>query len=106
MHEQLTTALLIGADVPIDPFVTGQTGATGNLFGTEVLPQQNFDPADALGVDAWSPAGLRTPMGADALGAIGPILRRVPVAAQLPTDRAGRTRHYIGDGAHRHPGLI
>ncbi|OLI99976.1 pyrroline-5-carboxylate reductase, partial [Xanthomonas oryzae pv. oryzae] len=34
MHEQLTTALLIGVDVPIDPCVTGQAGATGDLFGT------------------------------------------------------------------------
>ncbi|OLG55506.1 pyrroline-5-carboxylate reductase, partial [Xanthomonas oryzae pv. oryzae] len=55
MHEQLTTALLIGVDVPIDPFVTGQAGATGNLFGTEVLPQQVLDLADTLSVDAWTP---------------------------------------------------
>ncbi|OLG64908.1 pyrroline-5-carboxylate reductase, partial [Xanthomonas oryzae pv. oryzae] len=57
MHEQLTTALLIGVDVPIDPFVTGQAGATGDLFGTEVLPQQVLDLADTLSVDAWTPAG-------------------------------------------------
>ncbi|OLH63575.1 pyrroline-5-carboxylate reductase, partial [Xanthomonas oryzae pv. oryzae] len=91
MHEQLTTALLIGVDVPIDPCVTGQAGATGDLFGTDVLPQQDLDLADTLGVDAWTPAGLRAPMGADALRVIGPILRSVLVAAQLTTDRAGRT---------------
>ncbi|OLG48253.1 pyrroline-5-carboxylate reductase [Xanthomonas oryzae pv. oryzae] len=91
MHEQLTTALLIGVDVPIDPCVTGQAGAAGDLFGTDVLPQQDLDLADTLGVDAWTPAGLRAPMGADALRVIGPILRSVLVAAQLTTDRAGRT---------------
>ncbi|OLH18446.1 pyrroline-5-carboxylate reductase, partial [Xanthomonas oryzae pv. oryzae] len=62
-----------------------------NLFGTEVLPQQVLDLADTLSVDAWTPAGLCAPMLADALRVIGPILRRVPVAAQLTTDRAGRT---------------
>lgn len=71
MHEQLTTALLVGVDVPIDPCVTGQAGAAGNLFGTDVLPQQDLDLADALGVDAWTPACLRAPMGADALRVIG-----------------------------------
>ncbi|AOS02552.1 pyrroline-5-carboxylate reductase [Xanthomonas oryzae pv. oryzae] len=106
MHEQLTTALLIGVDVPIDPFVTGQAGATGDLFGTGVLPQQDLDLADTLSVDAWSPAGLCAPMGADALRVIGLVPRSVLIAAQLTTDRAGRTRQYIGDGAHRHPGFI
>ncbi|ABJ89950.1 pyrroline-5-carboxylate reductase [Xanthomonas oryzae pv. oryzae] len=106
MHEQLTTALLIGVDVPIDPFVTGQAGAAGDLFGTEVLPQQDLDLTDTLSVDAWSPAGLCAPMGADALRVIGLVPRSVLIAAQLTTDRAGRTRQYIGDGAHRHPGFI
>ncbi|AEQ98364.1 pyrroline-5-carboxylate reductase [Xanthomonas oryzae pv. oryzicola] len=91
MHEQPTIALLVGVDVPIDPCVTGQAGAAGNLFGTDVLPQQNLDLADALGVDAWTPAGLRAPMGADALRVIGPILRSVLVATQFAADRAGRT---------------
>nr|WVJ84322.1 hypothetical protein VDP59_021240 [Xanthomonas campestris pv. campestris] len=52
MREQLTTALLVGVDLPIDPFVTGQAGATGNLFRTEILAQQALDLADALSVDA------------------------------------------------------
>ncbi|OLG96607.1 pyrroline-5-carboxylate reductase, partial [Xanthomonas oryzae pv. oryzae] len=49
---------------------------------------------------------LRAPMGADALRVIGLVPRSVLIAAQLTTDRAGRTRQYIGDGAHRHPGFI
>ncbi|OLI22253.1 pyrroline-5-carboxylate reductase, partial [Xanthomonas oryzae pv. oryzae] len=50
--------------------------------------------------------GLCAPMGADALRVIGLVPRSVLIAAQLTTDRAGRTRQYIGDGAHRHPGFI
>ncbi|AKO00048.1 pyrroline-5-carboxylate reductase [Xanthomonas oryzae pv. oryzicola] len=106
MHEQLTTALLIGVDVPIDPFVTGQAGATGNLFGTEVLPQQVLDLADTLSVDAWTPAGLCAPMLADALRVIGPVPRSVLITAQFAADRGGRTLQCIGDGAHRHPGFM
>jgi len=41
-----------------------------------MLPQQDLNSADALGVDAWTPAGLRAPMLADALGVIWPVLRR------------------------------
>ncbi|OLK00957.1 pyrroline-5-carboxylate reductase, partial [Xanthomonas oryzae pv. oryzae] len=81
-------------------------GAAGDLFGTDVLPQQDLDLTDTLSVDAWSPAGLCAPMLADALRVIGPVPRSVLIAAQLTTDRAGRTRQYIGDGAHRHPGFI
>ncbi|OLI69059.1 pyrroline-5-carboxylate reductase, partial [Xanthomonas oryzae pv. oryzae] len=81
-------------------------GAAGYLFGTGVPPQQDLDLAETISVDAWTPAGLCAPMLADALRVIGPVPRSVPVAAQLTTDRAGRTRQYIGDGAHRHPGFI
>ncbi|OLH43978.1 pyrroline-5-carboxylate reductase, partial [Xanthomonas oryzae pv. oryzae] len=62
-----------------------------NLFGTDVLPQQNLDLADTLSVDAWTPAGLCAPMLADALRVIGPILHSVLVATQFAADRAGRT---------------
>ncbi|AQU45802.1 pyrroline-5-carboxylate reductase [Xanthomonas oryzae pv. oryzae] len=105
MTSAVVTATACG-NVPIDPCVTGQAGATGDLFGTDVLPQQDLALADTLGVDAWTPAGLRAPMGADALRVIGLVPRSVLIAAQLTTDRAGRTRQYIGDGAHRHPGFI
>ncbi|SMQ93694.1 pyrroline-5-carboxylate reductase [Xanthomonas fragariae] len=41
---------VVGINVPIDPFVTCQSGAAGNLFRTEVLTQQNLDLGDALSV--------------------------------------------------------
>lgn len=106
MREQLATALVVGVDLPIDPFVTGQAGATGNLFRAEVLPQQGLDLADALSVDAWTPAGLRAPMLAYALCVLWQIVPSVLIAAQFAADRAGRALQRIGDGPHRHPGFI
>ncbi|SMQ96708.1 pyrroline-5-carboxylate reductase [Xanthomonas fragariae] len=38
---------VVGINVPIDSFVTGQSGATGNLFRTEVLIQQDLHLGDA-----------------------------------------------------------
>ncbi len=90
MRLRCSTTLLVGIDVPIDPFVTGQAGATGNLLWTEILAQQDLDLGHALSVDAWTLACLRAPMLADALRVIWQILPSELVAAQFAADRAGR----------------
>lgn len=59
VFEQLTALLLIGVDVAIDPFVTGQAGTLGNLLGTQVHGKQGMVLHDAVVIDTRTLAGAR-----------------------------------------------
>lgn len=101
MLEQVPAPLLICVDVPIDPFMTGQARTADDLLGTEVFGQQGFDLADALAVDARTPAGMAAALPVLALGLLRVIALGVAIAPQLPADGIGRTTQGLRNVANR-----